>query len=73
LHFHCRFRRSRFHCSGIRGWTAIQHIGGCAGAFETPAPITLDDFRNRLVRDHRDRGVVRSVPRQFERIAAVLM
>ena len=37
-HFHCLFRRSPFHCSGIRGWMAIQLIAGFVGVFETPAP-----------------------------------
>ena len=32
----CPFRRSRFHCSGIRGWMAIPRIAGFVGVFETP-------------------------------------
>ena len=34
LRFHCPFRSSRFHCSGIRGWMATPHTAGFAGAFE---------------------------------------
>ena len=30
-------RRSRFHCSGTRGWMPIRRIAGCAGAFGTLA------------------------------------
>ena len=37
-HFRCRFRRSRFHCSGIRGWMAIRRIAGFASASRTPVP-----------------------------------